>query len=305
MQAHQERRLAGPPHQAVAWTHLQGPDESELGQVLRHYDISWSTSAETYRATFDRYPEFYYVRFYGFAASDPTDLMIAVPVHVVVKSKVVISWCPRPVTAVDSVARKVDAHPDLIHNAHTLIFYLLDEIVEDTFPVLDVFNDRLAIIEHDVFAPGPRQRAIQQGIFRLKREILTLRHIVASERDVSYQLVRYWDTIDDKSESREWTFQLYDHVIRLFESADIYRELANSVLDIYLGSVSNRLNEIVKKLTLVTVLFVPASLVAALYGMNFDYLPGQHHPWGFFLVVGGVFLISLTLLAIFRQRRWL
>ena len=117
--------------------------------------------------------------------------------------------------------------------------------------------------------------------------------------------MRYWDTALDQSSATEWAFQLYDHVIRLFDSADIYRELVNSALDIYLGSVSNRLNEIVKKLTLVTVLFVPASLVAALYGMNFDYLPGQHHPWGFFLVVGVVIMMSLTLLAVFRQRRWL
>ncbi|MCL4351375.1 MAG: magnesium transporter CorA family protein [Firmicutes bacterium] len=298
-------RLSGNQHQKVSWTHLVNPPESELAQELSSRRISLPVPYESYRATFDRYAAFYYVRFYGFKIGDHSQMLEVVPVHLAVQSSGVISWSTISLKALDRVTEKITAHSDSEYDSNTLTYYLLDELVEDTFTVLDVFNDRLAGVEHDVFSASAGQAHIQQEIFRLKREILKLRHILASERDVSYQLVRYWDSDLNQSSRTEWSFQLYDHVIRLFDSADIYRELVNSALDIYLGSVSNRLNEIVKKLTLVTVLFVPASLVAALYGMNFDYLPGQHHPWGFFLIVGVVVVMSLTLLAIFRQRRWL
>lgn len=298
-------RVSGHQHRELIWTHLVSPSESELRQELSAHQVSLPTPTESYRATFDRYATFYYVRFYGFEIADSPRLLKVVSVHLAVKSSSIISWSTGSLEALKRVAEKINGHSDEDYDSNTMAFYLLDELVEDTFTVLDVFNDRLAGIEHDVFNSSSGQPHIQQEIFRLKREILKLRHTLASERDVSYQLVRYWDTALDQSSATEWAFQLYDHVIRLFDSADIYRELVNSALDIYLGSVSNRLNEIVKKLTLVTVLFVPASLVAALYGMNFDYLPGQHHPWGFFLVVGVVIMMSLTLLAVFRQRRWL
>ncbi|PSR33486.1 MAG: hypothetical protein C7B46_09385 [Sulfobacillus benefaciens] len=298
-------RLSGHQNQKITWTHLVDPPESELVQVLSSHQISLPMPYESYRATFDRYATCYYVRFYGFKMRSHAEMLEVVPFHMAVQSSNIISWSTVSLKALDRVSEKISAHSDLEYDSNTLTYYLLDELVEDTFTILDVFNDRLAGIEHDVFNASAGQAHIQQEIFRLKREILKLRHILASERDASYQLVRYWDTDGNQSSASEWSFQLYDHVIRLFDSADIYRELVNSALDIYLGSVSNRLNEIVKKLTLVTVLFVPASLVAALYGMNFDYLPGQHHPWGFFLVIGAVILMSMTLLAIFRQRRWL
>ncbi|WP_430626294.1 CorA family divalent cation transporter [Sulfobacillus thermotolerans] len=95
------------------------------------------------------------------------------------------------------------------------------------------------------------------------------------------------------------------HVIRLSETADTYREMMDTVLDVYLSSVSNRLNEIVKTLTIVTALFMPASVIAAIYGMNFDHMPGADNPWGFHVVILSVLLISALLLWIFKRRKWI
>lgn len=296
-------------HQHIQWIHLIGATNQELLGILEQHNIQLALPSVSQRASFDRYSDFYYVRFYAFPGDDNRAPVRPTAVHVVVQSKTVLSWSgPETQHTFKQLQEKIDRHRNLIHNVHGLCYALLDQIVEDTFWMFDRLNDRLASVEHEVFQksiPGN----IQPRIFRLKREILGLRHILASERDVSYQLVRFWDTVSaNGSQSREsslWSFELYDHVIRLFDSADTYRELVNSALDIYLSNVSNRLNEIVKKLTIMTALFVPASLVAALYGMNFDFLPGQHHPWGFYFVIGGVSIASVALVWIFRSRRWL
>ncbi len=295
--------------QHITWIHLIGAGDQELLSVLEQQNIQLTVPSRSQRASFDRYSDFYYVRFYAFPADNNSAKVRPAAVHVVVQSATVLTWSsPETQNTFRQLRDKMDRHRNLIHNVHGLCYALLDQIVEDTFWMFDRLNDRLASVEHEVFLKSIPAN-IQPQIFRLKREILGLRHILASERDVSYQLVRFWDTVlaEDRQSrpSTFWSFELYDHVIRLFDSADTYRELVNSALDIYLSNVSNRLNEIVKKLTIMTALFVPATLVAALYGMNFDVLPGQHHPWGFFFVIGGVSIASIVLVWIFRSRRWL
>ena len=144
---------------------------------------------------------------------------------------------------------------------------------------------------------------MQERIFRLKREVFNVRRMLASMRDTVSQLVRYWST---SSEGDSFYYmELYDHMIRLFDTADTYRELVNSVLDLYLSTVNNRMNEIVKTLTLVTTVLLPASVMAALYGMNFDHLPLMHHDWGFFIILVVIVAISSLLYWIFRRRQWL
>jgi magnesium transporter len=127
--------------------------------------------------------------------------------------------------------------------------------------------------------------------------------MLGSERDVAYQLARYWS--GEPNMDSVYAFELYDHVIRLSDAADTYREMMDTVLDIYLSSVSNRLNEIVKTLTIVTALFMPASVIAAVYGMNFEHIPGADNPWAFHLVILMVIVISAALLWIFKRRKWL
>lgn len=296
-------------NQQIKWVHLQEPSDQELRHFLNQQGIHLSFPSISHRATFDRYEDFYYVRFYAFPGHGHPYQVRPIAVHLVVQATTVLTWGNAETDElIDKLRDKLDGHRGLIDSVHALCYAVLDQIVEDTFWMFDGLNDRLAHVEHEVFQKSIPSN-IQQRIFRLKREILGLRHILASERDVSYQLVRFWDGVATKGEQATdqilWRFELYDHVIRLFDSADTYRELVNTALDIYLSNVSNRLNEIVKKLTIMTVLFMPASLVAALYGMNFDFLPGQHHPFGFYFVITGVAIISLSLVWIFRSRRWL
>jgi magnesium transporter len=157
-------------------------------------------------------------------------------------------------------------------------------------------------VEQRVFNAS-RAKELKSELFGLKREGYHMRRVVASLRDVTAQMVRFWTTREPQD--AVYAFELYDHVIRVFDAASASSELVNSVMDLYLNTVSNRLNEIVKTLTLLTTVLLPASLMAALYGMNFDYLPLAHYRWGFFVILTIIGVVSTSLYWIFRRRQWL
>ncbi len=290
----------------VNWIHIDQPSEQELDSRLGSLNIRLplQDSGQT-RAAFHRYPHFFYLRVFKL---DPSGLdhaeLEAIAIHLIVTNTSMLSWSMDSKVTEDfeDIQRKLQAHPELVQSSNHLAFYVVDDLLEATFPFFDEFNDRIARIEHQTLHDSHDAR-IKEEIFRLKRLTMQVKRILGSQRDVAYQLARYWSAIP--SMDTVYSFELYDHVIRLSDTADTYREMMDTILDIYLSSVSNRLNEIVKTLTIVTALFMPASVIAALYGMNFRVIPGAENPWGFYLVIGTVVAISAILLWIFRRRKWI
>ncbi|WP_158246254.1 magnesium transporter CorA family protein [Sulfobacillus sp. hq2] len=288
------------------WVHLTAPGPEEVADVLVQDGIVLPpTMPGSGRAEFDRYPEFVYLRFFKLHAETlDHHTTEASAVHFVVTKNQIVSWSMCADVAADFrlTRKKLTMHPDLIRSANHLAYYVVDDLLEQAFPFFDRFNDKVSEVEH-LTLHSDNDRKIKEEIFRLKRIIMRVRRILGSERDVAYQLSRYWS--GEPHMETVYSFELYDHVIRLSETADTYREMMDTVLDVYLSSVSNRLNEIVKTLTIVTALFMPASVIAAIYGMNFDHMPGADNPWGFHVVILSVLLISALLLWIFKRRKWI
>ncbi len=290
----------------ISWTYFMSPEPDELRNILEPLHISLPLdSASSSHAEFGRYPNFIHIRlFFLHPESLDNRRIIASSVHFVITASEALSWSASG--AVGQIFRaaekKLNMHPALIHTANHLAFYMIDDLLEQTFPFFDRFNDKVSSVENETLH-GNSDMKIKEEIFHLKRIIMGVRRLLGSERDVAYQLARYWS--GEPEMDSVYAFELYDHVIRLADAAETYREMMDTVMDVYLSSVSNRMNEIVKTLTIVTALFMPASILGALYGMNFDNIPGADNPWGFHLVIGAVILISLTLLWIFKRRKWI
>lgn len=290
----------------INWIHLDNPSKRELDSRLGSFNIRLPLrDGKQSRAAFDRYPNFFYLRVFKL---NPDDIdrseLETIAIHLVVTDTSIVSWSMDPSVAQDfeETRSKLLSHPGLIQSSNHLAFYVVDDLLEATFPFFDEFNDRVAHIEHQTLHENHGTH-IKEEIFRLKRMTMQVRRILSSQRDVAYQLARYWS--GEASMDAIYSFELYDHVIRLSDTADTYREMMDTILDIYLSSVSNRLNEIVKTLTIVTALFMPTSVIAALYGMNFRDIPGADNPWGFYMVIGTVVVISTLLLWIFKRRKWI
>ncbi|NMP22290.1 magnesium transporter CorA family protein [Sulfobacillus harzensis] len=273
-----------------------------MQNAIRQAGFSWLGGGSGDRAEFDDFQRFYHLRVYDLNWARGRARVEATPVVVYVEDGRVISWSSRHLAAAWDVRRTLEENPEWVQSGARLVYYFMDALVGGLFSFMDAINDRIDQIDQRAFR-ARRQQAVQTEIFHVKREIFRTRRILASMRDAVSQLARYWST--HNADDSFYYMELYDHMIRLFDTVDTYRELINSALDLSMSAVSNRLNEIVKTLTLVTTVLLPASLMAALYGMNFDYLPLAHHRWGFPVIMGIIGAISATLYWMFRRRRWL
>jgi magnesium transporter len=189
-----------------------------------------------------------------------------------------------------------DEHPG------KLVSIILDTIVDLYFPAIDHFDDRIDQLEDKVFDdPSPE---ILQSVFAIKRELIDLRRVLVNTRDASLHLQRDPDTIID-AEHQPYMRDTYDHVARLLDSVETQRDLLNNTLDIYLSSVSNRTNEVMKVLTILGTIVLPVLAISGIYGMNLKGLPFEDSPHGAEWVAGVTLIATAVLLYALRKMKWL
>src|ERR1700733_11199986 len=205
--------------------------------------------------------------------------------------------CPTSQQALDRARRDGDdEHPG------KLLYLILDTIVDLYFPAIDHFDDRIDQLEDQVFDnPSPE---ILQSIFAIKRELIDLRRVLVNTRDASLHLQRDPNTIID-ADHQPFVRDTYDHIARLLDSVETQRDLLNNTLDIYLSSVANRTNEVMKVLTVLGTIALPALAISGIYGMNLKGLPFEDSAYGAEWV-GGITLVATGLLLyVLRKLKWL
>ncbi len=183
-----------------------------------------------------------------------------------------------------------------------LVYELIDGIVNNYFKVLEDFGDRIEDLETELIQ-NPGQKTLR-SIYALKREILGLRKAIWPLREVVDILERGDSSLIKKS-TRIYLRDIYDRVVQAMDTLETYRDMASGMLDIYLSSVSNRLNGVMKVLTIITTIFMPLSFLAGLYGMNFVHMPGLDSPIGFDMMVGVMALVFIGMIMFFRKKGWL
>ncbi|MFA6427509.1 MAG: magnesium/cobalt transporter CorA [Candidatus Magasanikbacteria bacterium] len=199
----------------------------------------------------------------------------------------------------------------LIRKGHTrirslgtdyLLYELVDSVVNKYFNVLETFGERIEALEQEVVR-SPSNKTLRT-IHTLKRDILQVRKSVWPLREVVSILERGETTLLKKS-TRIYFRDIYERLIQIIDSLETYRDILSGLLDVYLSSVSNRLNGVMKVLTIITTIFMPLSFLAGLYGMNFTYMPGLHSIWGFPLMVISMSVIFLGMIVYFNKKGWI
>jgi magnesium transporter len=189
-----------------------------------------------------------------------------------------------------------------LNDASFLVYGLLDAIVDHCFPILEFYGDRMEDLE-DLVLSDP-QRTTIGAIHQIKRELLLLRRAAWPMREVISTLHK--EPHECMSEvTRIYMRDIYDHIVQIIDIIETYRELANDLTETYISSVSNRMNEVMKVLTVIGTIFIPLTFLAGVYGMNFHYFPELEKAWAYpaFWVV--CVALSVVMLIIFRRRGWL
>lgn len=205
--------------------------------------------------------------------------------------------------AIDDVAQRVERSPDLLtRGAARLMHAIADSAVDAYFPLLDRLDEFVDGLEQRVFVDF--DRAALHEIFEVKRMVLQLRRHLAPQREVFSILTNRPSTLLTP-ESQVYFRDVYDHVLRINDSLDTYRELLSSTLDSYLTQVSNRLGEITKALSVVATVSLPFVVISGMWGMNVVNIPLSQHPHAFWWMLGLQTGIGVALLLILRFRRLL
>jgi magnesium transporter len=183
-----------------------------------------------------------------------------------------------------------------------LAYALLDSIVDNYFIILEKLGEKIEFLEEKlVTEPTPETLQI---IHHLKREMIFLRKAVWPLREVISGLERGESSLV-KETTRIYLRDVYDHTIQVIDTIETYRDMVSGMLDIYLSSVSNRLNAVMKVLTIIATIFMPLTFIGGIYGMNFKYMPELEWRWGYPIVLLIMLGIGISMLIYFRKKRWL
>jgi magnesium transporter len=186
--------------------------------------------------------------------------------------------------------------------ADYLVYVLMDAIVDNYFAVLEKVGEKIEEIEDEVVAnPSPETLQI---IHDLKRQMIMLRKSVWPLREVISRLERWESKLINES-TDIFLRDLYDHTIQVIDAVETFRDMLSGMLDIYMSSVSNRMNEVMKVLTIIATIFLPLTLVAGIYGMNFRSIPELEWEWGYPFALLIMLSVGIVMLFYFRRRKWL
>ncbi len=186
--------------------------------------------------------------------------------------------------------------------ADYLFFILMDAIIDNYYVILEHISDRIETLEAEVYdhpTPGTA-RKIQQ----LKKDVLGLRRWIVPVRELVNRLLESNHKLI-APETKYFLRDALDHTTEINENLQIYREMAMSLMEMYISNVSNKMNEVMKVLTIMASIFIPLTFIAGIYGMNFDNMPELHWKNGYFMILGFMLLIFVVMLIFFKKKRWL
>ena len=183
-----------------------------------------------------------------------------------------------------------------------LAYALMDAIVDNYFTVLEKLGEKIESMEEELVT-NPTPETLQT-MHNLKREMIFLRKSVWPLREVVSRLERGESKLI-KDSTEIYLRDVYDHTIQVIDTIETFRDMLSGMLDIYLSSVSNRMNQVMKVLTIIATIFIPLTFIAGIYGMNFEFMPELRWRWAYFTVLFAMVIVGIAMVAYFRRKRWL
>jgi magnesium transporter len=242
--------------------------------------------------------------FYGAGRHGPGDEAPLLEVHLFISGHYLITIHRDPLPLFDQEREYLDGQ--VLHSEQFLIYRVLDTLTDSFFPILSDIDDEIDDLETAVLA-NPTDRELER-LFALKRQLIAMRKVVTPQRDL---FARSVDEVAElpglQLDERDYFRDVYDHLIRISDLIDSYRDLLSGATDLYLSTVSNRQNDVMKQLTIIATIFLPLSFITGFFGQNFGYevrhITGA---WWFWVIgVGSMVATVIGLVIFFRRKGWI
>lgn len=295
----------------VHWINVDGLGDAEtlveLGRIFRLHRLALEDAVNIgQRAKVEHYPDHLYIVAHQIHVDEGLQME---QISIFVGANYVLTFQERAGDQFDPVRNRIREGRGRMRGAGSgyLAYALLDAIVDFYFPVLERYGERLERLEDEVLK-RPRRRSVER-IYAIKRELLVLRRSMWPMRDALHGLLRE-ETALIQAEDRYYLQDVYDHAMRVLEMVESFRETSSSLLDVYLSSQGNRMNEIMKVLTMFASIFIPLSFIAGLYGMNFDTSSPWNMPelawrYGYPFALAVMGAVAVGLLVYFVRKGWI
>lgn len=294
---------------SVTWIDVEGIHDvaklEELGGAFGLHPLVMEDILNTdQRPKTEDYGEYLYIVLRMFCLDEQRHQVVADQVSLILGKGFVLSFQEGELDVFDPLRRGISEGKGRVRRmgASYLAYALVDAVVDNFFVIFERFGDEIDALEDEVIdKPTP---LTLQRIYRLKRDMLFLRKSVWPLRELVGMLERSeTELVDDAV--RMYLRDVHDHAIYLVDTIETYRDMLSGMLDIYLSSVSNRMNEVMKVLTIIATVFMPLTFMAGVYGMNFRHMPELEWRYGYPAVLIAMAAVSAVMLVFFRRKRWI
>jgi magnesium transporter len=266
------------------WLDVSQPTADDfdiLREVFKFHPLALEDSEQfNQRAKIDGYDDFVFIVVYGAGPDDDR----LVEVHCFYSERFLITVHRDDCPAFAEIRRRYRKRERAIDHPSLLLYRVVDGLVDSFFPSLAELDDRIDELEDAIFLKADENQL--QEIFQMKRRLVGMRKTVTPQRDAFASLMGGVAELPGLAEEDEHYFRdVYDHLIRISDLIDSYRDLLTGAMDVYLSTVSNRTNAVMKQLTIIATIFLPLTFITGFFGQNFDWMVSHVHSWPMFLVL--------------------
>jgi magnesium transporter len=293
----------------VTWINIEGVHDSEIFSKIGSHFCVHSLILEDIMTTQQRpkmedMGDYIYVVVRMLSYEGKKKEVISEQVSLIIGPNFVISFQESGGDVFDSIRDRIRTGKGRVRKMGPdyLAYSLLDSIVDNYFLILEKLGEKVEILEEELVS-DPGRKTLHE-IHVMKREMIYLRKSVWPLREVVSGLERAESSLVKESTGIFFR-DVYDHTIQVIDTVETYRDMLSGMLDMYLSSVSNRMNEVMKVLTIIATIFIPLTFIAGVYGMNFKHMPELEWRWGYFAVLAFMFGVGVFMLIHFKRKKWL
>jgi magnesium transporter len=293
---------------SVTWINVEGLYNvgiiEQIGNIFGIHPLAMEDILNiNQRSKVDFYDRYIYIVLRMLNYNEILDMFEAEQISIILGNGFLISFQEEPGDSFNPVRERIRKHGKIVERgADFLAYSLLDIIIDGYFVALERMGEWIETLEGDILQKPSNKRTLE--ISDLKRDAIFLRRNIWPVREVVHTLTRNDEALI-ASETRFFINDLYDHVVQVIDNLENDRDMIGALMELYLSNISNRMNEIMKTLTMIATIFIPITFITSLYGMNFKYMPELDYKYSYPIVLGVILLISVVMIMYFRKKKWL
>ncbi|MCX7919258.1 MAG: magnesium/cobalt transporter CorA [bacterium] len=293
---------------SVLWLDLEAPDDMEIDILVQEFDFHPLSIEDCIfpqnRPKLEEFPNYCFIVFHSISYDpEPNKGLSFAELDIFIGKNFIVTVHDEPLRNITTTKARCKEKQDVMKKGPDyLLHLLLDSMVDSYFPIIDQMDEQIDKIEDLVFT-SPTTQLLNQ-IFTLKRNLIAFRKTINPQREIINLLTRR-DFPFIQTTTLVYFRDVYDHLFRMVDTIDTYREIISSALEAYLSVTSNQLNSIMKTLTIIATIMMPLTLISSIYGMNFEFFPELKWKYGYPMVLTVMAIIALGMLYYFHRKKWL